>query len=228
MSEYSTLNKTVSKRTLLFLFFCLHVFKSDAQQIPVQTIKGSVLDKSIRTPLPAATIEWIAENGSKVLTDASGNFKMSAIPVGRQNFRITHVGYKPIVLNNLQVESGKELVLIVEMEDDVANANEILVQARTNKGKAINAFSVVSSRMFSVEETKRFAAGLNDPSRIAASFAGVSSAGDGNGLIIRGNAPNGLLWRMEGIDIPNPNHICTRWHLRRSDLHFECTIVGQF
>ncbi|MEL6358302.1 MAG: TonB-dependent receptor, partial [Bacteroidota bacterium] len=25
-------------------------------------------------------------------------------------------------------------------------------------------------------------------------------------IIIRGNSPRGLLWRMEGIEIPNPNH----------------------
>jgi hypothetical protein len=206
MSANAFLNNAVSNRSLLLVVLLVSLFKTEAQQMPVQTIKGSVLDKSIKTPLASATIEWVTDNGKKVLTDASGNFKMSAIPVGRQNFRITHVGYKPVVLNNLQVESGKELVLIVEMEDEVSNADEILVQARTNKGKPINAFSMVSSRMFSVEETKRFAAGLNDPSRIAASFAGVSSAGDGNGLIIRGNAPSGLLWRMEGIDIPNPNH----------------------
>ena len=206
MSLPSSLNKNPISRILLCSILMLLQTRADAQVAPVQNIKGVVMDKSIKTPLTAATVEWLAEKGRKVLTDAEGNFRMSGIPVGRQNFRITHVGYKPVVLNNLQVESGKELVLNVEMEDDVTNAGEILVQARTNKGKPINAFSMVSGRMFSVEETKRFAAGLNDPSRIAASFAGVAAAGDGNGLIIRGNAPNGLLWRMEGIDIPNPNH----------------------
>jgi hypothetical protein len=39
-------------------------------------------------------------------------------------------------------------------------------------------------------------------------FAGVTNAGSdqNNEIIIRGNSPKGLLWRMEGIEIPNPNH----------------------
>ncbi|MFN9899114.1 MAG: TonB-dependent receptor, partial [bacterium] len=75
-----------------------------------------------------------------------------------------------------------------------------------DKSRPLNEMALVSGRMFSVEETRRFAAGLNDPSRIASGFAGVQSQGDGNALIVRGNAPNGLLWRLEGVDVPNPNH----------------------
>ena len=27
-----------------------------------------------------------------------------------------------------------------------------------------------------------------------------------NEIVIRGNSPRGILWRLEGIEIPNPNH----------------------
>ena len=27
-----------------------------------------------------------------------------------------------------------------------------------------------------------------------------------NEIVIRGNSPGGVLWRLEGIEIPNPNH----------------------
>jgi len=150
---------------LLLMASCLN-----GQSIPLQNIKGQVMDKSIKTPLASATIEWLTPNGKKVLSDEKGSFKLTNIPVGRQNIRITHIGYKPVLLNNLSVESGKESILNIEMEDDVAADSAIIVQSRSNKGKPINAFAMVSGRMFSVEETKRFAAGLNDPSRIASSF----------------------------------------------------------
>ena len=190
------------------VFFSLLGLQSNAQQLLVQTIKGSVADRFIKTPLAGATIEWIGAGRKISISDGKGNFTLSGIPVGRQSIKISHVGYKPITLNNLQVESGKELVIAVEMEDDLTMENEIIVKARSNKGRPINEMAMVSGRMFSVEETRRFAAGLNDPSRIATAFAGVTAAsGDGNALVIRGNAPNGLLWRMEGIDIPNPNHL---------------------
>ena len=189
------------------VFFSLLGLQSNAQQLLVQTIKGSVADRFIKTPLAGATIEWIGAGRKISISDGKGNFTLSGIPVGRQSIKISHVGYKPITLNNLQVESGKELVIVVEMEDDLTMEDEIIVKARSNKGRPINEMAMVSGRMFSVEETRRFAAGLNDPSRIATAFAGVTAAsGDGNALVIRGNAPNGLLWRMEGIDIPNPNH----------------------
>lgn len=84
---------------------------------------------------------------------------------------------------------------------------EIVVTPDTEKNKPLNEMATVSARTFSVEETRKFAAAVNDPARAALSFAGVVTAGDGNNTIsIRGNSPFGLLWRMEGVDIPNPNH----------------------
>lgn len=173
----------------------------------VQTIKGYVVDRSIHSALQGATVEWLGGQGKFVLTDAKGYFKLEGIPVGRQSIRVTFVGYKTAIINHLSVESGKQLELQIEMDEYVTDGKELIIQSKANKTRAINEMAMVSARMFSVEETRRFAAGINDPSRIAVGFAGVTGNGDGNSLIIRGNAPNGLLWRMEGVDIPNPNHL---------------------
>ncbi len=195
-----------TKRNLLFFFLLLQIQLFAFQQLPVQNIKGTITDKSIKTILVGASIELIGAITKTAIADAAGNFILGKIPVGRHALRITYIGYKTITLNNVLVESGKEMVLQIEMEEDVLVNREVVVHSRANKTKPINEMAVVSARMFSVEETRRYAAGLNDPSRIATAFAGVVSQGDANNLIIRGNAPNGLLWRMEGIDIPNPNH----------------------
>jgi len=46
-----------------------------------------------------------------------------------------------------------------------------------------------------------------DPARMAANYAGVQGNDDSNNdLVIRGNSPLGVLWRLEGVNIPNPNH----------------------
>jgi hypothetical protein len=176
-----------------------------AQQRPSQTIKGTVTERSIRTPLAGATVE-VMDLDRQAVTDATGGFRLNSVPVGRRTLRVTCKGFRTATLSNLLLESGKELVLNIEMEEEVVTQQEILIQGRANKTRPLNEMASVSARMFSVEETRRFAAGLNDPSRIATAFAGVQSQGDANALVIRGNAPNGLLWRMEGIDIPNPNH----------------------
>ena len=194
---------------LLIILFSTICFWAKGQELPVQTIKGSVIDHSLKTALAGATIELTGSTGKTAIADNLGNFRLEKIAVGRQSVRISFIGYKPVTMNNLFVESGKELQLVIEMEEDVATGKEVIVQSKANKSKPLNEMAMVSARMFSVEETRRFAAGMNDPSRIATAFAGVSGHGDGNSLIIRGNAPNGLLWRMEGIDIPNPNHFAS-------------------
>ena len=67
--------------------------------------------------------------------------------------------------------------------------------------------AVISARSFTIEETERYAGSVGDPSRMASSFAGVSTLSDQqNEIVIRGNSPMGVLWRMDGVDIPNPNH----------------------
>ena len=197
------------QRSLLFIFLTALCFITKGQEVLFQTIKGTVIDRSLKTALPGATIELIGNTGKKVAADNTGNFRLERVVVGRQSIRITYVGYKTVALNNLFLESGKELELVVEMEEDIATGKEVIVTSKPNKSRPLNESAMVSARMFSVEETRRFAAGINDPSRIATAFAGVSGHGDGNSLIIRGNAPNGLLWRMEGVDIPNPNHFAS-------------------
>ncbi len=178
-----------------------------AQNI-TQTVRGTVVDKISQTPIPGAIVFVLNSEPQLVSTsDANGEFKLSQVPVGKQSLKITYLGYKEVMMQNLSVNSGKELVLTVSMEEDVTKMEEVEITAKVEKNKPLNEMSAVSTRAFSVEETQKFAAAANDPARMALAFAGVVSGPDGNNMIsIRGNSPNGLLWRMEGVEIPNPNH----------------------
>ena len=64
----------------------------------------------------------------------------------------------------------------------------------------------LGGRMLSVEEAGRYAGAADDPARLVSSFAGVTQSVGNNGIVVRGNAPKFLQWRMEGVEIPNPNH----------------------
>lgn len=173
-----------------------------------QIIKGEVVDKVMQVALPGANVVVLTVtplNGSA--TDVNGKFKLTNIPVGKHSIKISFMGYKDYYINNLVVNSGKEVVLQIQLEEKIVQANEIVVVAEKKKNAVMNEMANVSARTFSVEETQKFAAAINDPARMAQAFAGVVSTDDGNNTIsIRGNSPNGLLWRMEGVDIPNPNH----------------------
>lgn len=188
----------------LLLFF---PFLLSAQQL-TQTVRGSVFDKNIQNPLIGAAVVVLGTDPLKgAVTDINGNFKIEKVPVGRQNLRITYQGYKEELISNVDVTSGKELVLNIGLEESVQASEEVEITGNVRKDRPQNEMSTVSTRTFSVEETQRYAAAVNDPARMALSFAGVSAPNDGNNyIVIRGNSPNGLLWRMNGIDIPNPNH----------------------
>jgi hypothetical protein len=179
-------------------------------RVITQTVKGTILDKAVKTPIVGATIQLGNAGGSPVsgaISDINGHFRITGVPVGKISVVATYLGYKPAVLNNTTINSGKETDLAIEMEEDIVQAHEVVVTAKVDKEKPLNQLAAVSARTFSVEETQRFAAAINDPARMAASYAGVVMGNDGSNIIvIRGNAPNGLLWRMEGVDIPSPNH----------------------
>lgn len=189
-----------------YLFLFAFVGTLHAQQL-TQTIRGTVLDKISQSPLPGATIVLVKPDtllGTS--SDANGKFQLTNIPVGKQSLKITFLGYKELILQNLVLNTGKELVLTIQLEEDIHQMKEAVVTAEQERNKALNFMSTVSTRTFTVEETQKFAAALNDPAVMATSFAGVVQAGDGNNITIRGNSSNGLLWRMEGVEIPNPNH----------------------
>lgn len=190
---------------ILFIFLAPDVW---AQEVYTETIRGTVVDAHSELPLPGASVVVVStEPPQGTITDAEGRFRLDDVPVGRHNIQVTFIGYHPLVLNNLDLSSGKEMVLNLSMQEKVYETEEVVVKAYNRKDQPTNDMALISARSFTVEETERFAGSLGDPSRMVANYAGVLSASDErNDIIIRGNSPLGLLWRLDGVDIPNPNH----------------------
>ncbi len=175
-----------------------------------QTIKGRVIDQQSKTPLIGATI--IVANAEPVLgsiTDMDGFYKISNVPLGRHTVSFSSVGYAPKSIPNVLVGSGKEVVLDLSLIESLEELEAVeIVASRNDDGRAQNEMATVSAISLSVEETSRMAATFDDPARAALSYAGVATGGDDllNEIVIRGNSPKGILWRLEGVEIPNPNH----------------------
>jgi hypothetical protein len=172
------------------------------------TFRGTVIDSQTELPIPGANVVILGSDPfTGTSATADGTFSLPGLPVGRIDVQVSAMGYTPVVLNNLLLSSGKELVLYIRMEEQVYRLQEVSVRPEVRKDQPLNEMASVSARSFSVEETERYAGSLGDPSRMAANFAGVSSASDQrNDIIIRGNSPLGLLWRIDGVEVPNPNH----------------------
>ncbi|MEP3209004.1 MAG: TonB-dependent receptor [Maribacter sp.] len=175
------------------------------------TIKGIVLDKQSEAPLEGATIELLyALEATGVITDFDGNFVLKDIPVGRQVIRISYIGYETYTIPNIEVTSGKDVFLNIGLTESFNQLDEVVLTTNTHKDKPLNKLATVSTRQFGLEEVTRFSGGRSDVGRLAANFAGVSSPDDSrNDIVVRGNSPTGLLWRLEGIPIPSPNHFAT-------------------
>lgn len=194
-------------KLVIYMLILLGCLASSAQEI-TQNIKGVIVDQDSESPLIGATIMVIGSDpilGS--ITDVSGTFKIEDVPIGRVSLKITYIGYEDRTIPNLLVGSSKELFLDITMEESFERLEEVVVTAKKDKSEVLNEMSLVSARSFSVEETKRFAGSFNDPARLASAFAGVTNSAEGNNdIVIRGNSSKGILWRLEGIEIPNPNH----------------------
>ncbi|MDR0332040.1 MAG: TonB-dependent receptor [Dysgonamonadaceae bacterium] len=174
-----------------------------------QNVRGVVLDGNTQEPLPGATV--IVLSGDQqfgIATDLQGEFSTPNIPVGRCHVTISMIGYRTHVASNILVFQGRETVLEILLEEDLTMLDELVVTPQVDRTQPINQMTAVSARMLSVEEAHRYAGTMGgDVARMTTGFAGVVAADDTrNDIIIRGNSPRGVLWRLDGFDIPNPNH----------------------
>ncbi len=173
-----------------------------------QTIRGRVLGEQSQIPLPGVNV--IVEGTNPVLgtaTDIDGYYVIEDVPVGRVTVQFSFIGYETRTARNIEHIASKELVLNMSLRESTEQIMEVTVVEKQDLQRTKNERVEVSGRTFSIEESKCFAGANNDVARMASNFAGVQRTNDAtNAIVIRGNSPIGLIWRMEGVDIPNPNH----------------------
>jgi hypothetical protein len=164
------------------------------------TVRGTVRDADSGLPLVGATVSLLpVETGT--ITDPKGTFRFDNLPVGRYQLKVSYVGYGTISVPEILLESGKEQVTQISLSPSGKELEEATVSA--SMPAAFNSVQAIT-----IEQTLRYAATYMDPARVATSFPGVAAANDqANGLVIRGNSPNSMQWRLEGLEIVNPNHL---------------------
>jgi len=198
MTRHLTLNSF-----LLSVFFFVLSPDMSAQ---TSTISGTVLDSEARYPLPGAYVQISTLEGFMTPTDMDGRFSFADVPIGRHVVKLSFMGYESRTIDGVVLVSGRPVVLEVKMSESVFSIAAAEVTA-TQTGEVMNEMATVSARAFTVEETDRYAGSRGDPARMASNFAGVQGADDSrNDIVVRGNSPSGVLWRIEGVDLTNPNH----------------------
>ncbi|HEY9125012.1 MAG TPA: carboxypeptidase-like regulatory domain-containing protein, partial [Bacteroidales bacterium] len=162
------------KIKLLILFICA-AFNVALSQTITQTVKGKVYDSESQAALPGASVVVLNTNpGLGNIADVDGLFKITGVPIGRYNIQVSFLGYETVIIPEILVSSGKEVVLNISLKQSVTQMDEVKVKAFTRKDRPLNTMAAVSARSFTVEETRRYAGGLDDPARMASAFAGVT------------------------------------------------------
>ena len=191
------------------LFVLIHGTNLLAQDLQLQGIRGEVLDRDSGLPLIGATIDLLnTEPKYGTVTDAKGQFFLSDIPLGRYDVRVSYLGYKTYFQPAILVSSAEETLLFVEMEEERTRLNEVIISDRR---QVSNEAALLSARSVGVEELSRIPGSLDDPSRAIRKFPGIVTNAyiSDNSFSVRGNTPRSLMWRLEGVDIYNPNHFAT-------------------
>jgi len=195
------------KTRKILILLAIVIFRLNFTFGQTQVIKGKIVDSESLIELPGASI--IILNTNPIIgttSDMSGNFTLQNVSVGRKSLQISYMGYDSQIISDILVSSGKEISLNISLKESFSSIGEVVVKAETKKDESLN--KMVSARTFSVEEAQRFAGGMDDPSRLASTFAGVTpSTVDNNEIVIRGNASKGILWKLEDVEIPAPNHL---------------------
>ena len=197
--------KKLFSTTLAIALFAIQAFSQNL----TQTVRGTIVDVDSKLPLIGATLVILGTDPLiGTATDVNGEFRLEKILIGRIAVKISYLGYETKTISDIVVNSGKEVVLDLSMQESVVKMDEVVVKAYKNKGEAINDMSQLSLHSITLEETKRFTGGMDDPARVVSSFAGVASTPDGSSdIIVRGNSPKYMQWRLDGAEIPSPYHM---------------------
>lgn len=194
---------------LLTLFLLIFLAETGYSQANIkQTLRGIVIDRETQIPLSGVNIILPNTDPQQgTISDEKGYFRFEEVLIGRQTIQASYIGYKTQIIDNIIISSAKEKIIKIELEESVTEIDEVVIKATIQKDKPLNKMATISARSFTVDETNRYPGSYGDPARMAANYAGVMSVRDNrNDIIIRGNSSTGLLWRLDGIEIPNPNH----------------------
>ncbi len=170
-------------------------------------IEGRVFNAKNNEPVPFANVViWGTNIGS--VTDLDGNFLFTGLEPGFVELRVSSVGFKDYVSEQLQVTNAKKVFVEIPLEETNVQLDEVVVKAspfrRTEE-------SPVSLRRIGIAEIEKNPGGNRDISRVIQSFPGVaSSVSFRNDVIVRGGGAAENAFYLDGVEIPTINHFSTQ------------------
>ena len=197
----------IGLKGISFLLLLLFIGDVALSQDFNRYVRGKVRDKISYQPVPGANVVIRNTSESKTIgavTNEDGSFEIGPLDLGRYSIVVSHIGYQDFVIPELLVKASRDIFLNVNLNIGATVLDEVVVDAAIPDVH----INMLGKQPITVEQTLRYAATFNDPARLSTTFPGVSTINDqNNNIVVRGNSPNGVGWRLQGVDIVNPNHL---------------------
>ena len=191
---------------LALVFMLLAGGTAFAQIMPEGKITGKVSDDQ-GNPLPGVTVEATSPKlvgKAATVTDATGTFRLLALPSGTYEITFSLPGFKTLVRKDIVLQLSQTLVLNVTMEPAAIEEQVTVV----GQSPLIDVKSTVKGQTMTKEIFLTLPRGRSFDSLIS-TLPGVQNEAITGGLSVDGATGTENMWYVDGADVTNI-HIGTR------------------
>jgi len=196
-------NKSVSTGLLFFLVLLLTPLAVNAQD-ETGAIKGKVVDRSNRQPIPAANVVIIDQTRGAA-ADIDGKFLIENLKPGIYHVMASALGYESYVLSEIVVTPGRSRNLEFLLQPTEIISEEVIIVGKTFT--QVSPDLPTSTRNYRYEEIRRAPGAAEDVQRMVQALPGVVNQNDQtNQIVVRGGSPFENMTILDGIEVDNTNH----------------------
>ena len=191
------------RNLLLTLAFVLTTSLLVFSQTGSGTLKGKVVDKQTKEPIPFANI--IVELGGVQVggatTDFDGNYLIKPIPGGKIDLKASYVGYRQLMMKGIQIIVDKITFQDLDLEQTATNLQE--VQVVDYKVPLISKDQTTSGGTVTSDEIAKMA--NRSAEAVATTVGGVTTNANGDITSMRGARSSGTVYYIDGMRVTGSN-----------------------
>lgn len=191
---------------MIFIRFIAALFLCTPIALMAQTLRGEIRDQHTNLPISGARVFFYTTDKATTLSDENGTFRFDALPSGIGLLTVDAEGYVPFSLSEVSVAAGKERIVAVLLTPGTVEAT--ITPVDIVETRPLRQTMPLGEIPLSREQNLYYPMTYYDPARLAMAWPGVVQTDDGtNGMSVRGNNPGLVRWKLNGVDIINPNHL---------------------
>jgi TonB-dependent receptor len=183
----------------------LFLFSQTAGFAQTGTIKGTIVDAKSNEPLIGASV-LVEGTTNGAAADLDGHFVIQQIAKGTYTVRASYVAYRPVVIQNVLVEQGKETILNFAMETDDVSLDEVIVVATPRReSERILLIDQKNATVIreSVGAQQLSMQGISDIATATSKITGVVKSEGSGEVFVRGLGDRYLSTTMNSLPIPS-------------------------